>query len=136
DGIGVSLAGPDGSRVFDFLGALGGPGQAVDQRIKMPTWIELFEKKGGEVVYEQHTPETLDAVASRYDLVVVAAGRGPLAELFPVDADRTTFDGPQRALAVAYVDGLHRRPEHPDRDGVFFNVIPGVGEIFSIPGYT
>lgn len=136
DGIGVSVRGPDGSRVIDWLGVLDAPGQSVDQRIKMPAWLELLEQQGGKVVYEQPTPASLDAMAHGYDLVVVAAGRGPLADLFDLDPARSTFTAPQRALAVSYVHGAERRPEHPDADGLFFNVIPGVGELFSIPGYT
>jgi putative intracellular protease/amidase len=135
-GIGVSLPGPDGNRAVDWLGILDAPAQSVDQRVKMPAWLELVEKQGGKVVYEQPTPASLDAIADGFDLVVVAAGRGPLADLFERVPARSPHSAPPRALAVSYVHGAQRRPEHPETDGVFFNVVPGVGEIFSVPGYT
>ncbi|HLK56499.1 MAG TPA: styrene monooxygenase/indole monooxygenase family protein, partial [Chthonomonadaceae bacterium] len=43
------------------------------------------------------------------------------------------YDQPQRALAVCYV---HNMTRYPDYTGVGFNIIPGVGEYFVIPGLT
>ncbi|MCI2416633.1 FAD-binding oxidoreductase [Saccharopolyspora sp. K220] len=135
-GIGLSVAGEDGTPALNWLGLLDNFAQSVDQRIKMSTWLEVVEQRGGTVEYREPTPELLDEMARDYDLVVVAAGRGPLAELFERDPSRSPYTAPQRALAAAYVHGAGRRPEHPDTDAVRFNVIPGVGELFIIPGYT
>jgi hypothetical protein len=41
-----------------------------------------------------------------------------------------------RALSLAYAHGVRPRPEHPDKLGVRFNIVPGVGELFMIPAYT
>jgi hypothetical protein len=136
EGLGVSIAGPDSSRVMDWWGRLDAYGQSVDQRVKMAGWLELLEERGGKVVLHGVTTADLDRLTSMYDLVVVAAGKGELVQLFDRDPERSVFAQPQRALAIAYVHGLERRPEHPESSAVRFNIIPGVGELFVIPAYT
>lgn len=136
EGLGVSIAAPDGSRALDWFGELDRYAQSVDQRIKMAGWLELFESRGGKLVIHGVTTSDLDALAAMYDLVVVAAGKGELVELFDRNPERSPFTTPQRALSFVYAHGVERRPEHPDKWGVRFNIIPGVGELFMIPGYT
>ncbi|WP_031505929.1 styrene monooxygenase/indole monooxygenase family protein [Streptomyces megasporus] len=136
EGLGVSVAGPDGSRVVDWLGRLDGHAQSIDQRLKMAGWLETFAQRGGQLVVHGATVSDLDFFARTYDLVLVAAGKGELVSMFERDAARSPYDKPQRALAVSYVHGLERRPEHPDTLAVRFNLVPGVGELFMIPGYT
>ncbi|MDR7303436.1 styrene monooxygenase/indole monooxygenase family protein [Haloactinomyces albus] len=136
DGLGVSLAGPDGSRALDWVGRLDNRAQSVDQRIKMAGWLELFEDRGGKVVFHGVTTSDLDALTRHYELVLVAAGKGELVQLFHRNPDRSPYTSPQRALSVSYVHGGGRRPEHPDMDAVRFNAVPGVGELFVIPGLT
>jgi hypothetical protein len=71
----------------------------------------------------------LDPVAADHDLVVVAAGRGPLGAMFARDPERTVFDRPQRALAQFYVTGLK-----VDTVGTgTLHVLPGVGEVVTLP---
>ncbi|HEX5119047.1 MAG TPA: styrene monooxygenase/indole monooxygenase family protein [Pseudonocardiaceae bacterium] len=135
-GIGLSIAGPDGSRALDWVAELHEPAQSVDQRVKMAGWLELLEDRGGQVVYHGVTTSDLDALTKLYDLVIVAAGKGELVQLFDRDADRSPYTAPQRALSVVYVHGLAPRPEHPDLSAVRFNAVPGIGELFMIPGYT
>lgn len=136
DGLGVSVAGPDGSRVIDWLGHLDQYAQSVDQRVKMAAWLELFEDEGGEVVVNAATVSDLDRLAPLYDLTLVAAGKGEITGLFDRDDARSVHDAPQRALAVAYVHGMAPRPEHPDTAAVRFNVVPGVAEFIAIPSLT
>lgn len=136
EGLGVSVAAPDGSRPVDWLGHLDEYAQSIDQRLKMASWLELIEQRGGKVVIHGVTTADLDSLTRMYDLVVVAAGKGELVQLFDRDPSRSPFSTPQRALAFAYVHGLERRPEHPDRLAVRFNAMPGVGELFMIPAYT
>ncbi|MEQ3549783.1 styrene monooxygenase/indole monooxygenase family protein [Pseudonocardia nematodicida] len=136
EGLGVSIAGPDSSRVMDWVGMLDEYGQSVDQRVKMAGWLELFEKRGGKVVLHGVTTADLDRLTPLYDLVVVAAGKGELVQLFDRNPALSPFERPQRALSLAYVHGVDRRPEHPDFSAVRFNIIPGVGELFVIPAYT
>ncbi|MGF7233332.1 MAG: styrene monooxygenase/indole monooxygenase family protein [Frankia sp.] len=136
EGLGVSLAAPDSSRALDWLGRLDNYCQSVDQRIKMAGWAELFEERGGKLIIHGVTTADLNALTDHYDLVIVAAGKGELVELFNRNPERSPYTSPQRALSLAYVHGLAPRPEHPDLAAVRFNIIPGAGELFMIPAYT
>ncbi|MGA5561436.1 styrene monooxygenase/indole monooxygenase family protein [Streptomyces platensis] len=143
EGLGVSVAAPgsheapEGSqRAIDWVGKLDGYAQSVDQRVKMAGWMETFAQRGGQLVIHGAAVSDLDFFASRYDLTLVSAGKGELVSMFGRNAERSPYDAPQRALAVAYVHGLGPRPEHPDYDAVRCNLVPGVGELFVMPTYT
>jgi len=137
EGLGVSVAAPGGAgRALDWFGRLDHHGQSIDQRVKMAGWAELFEQRGGKLLIHGVTTADLNSLTPLYDLVVIAAGKGELVQLFDRDPERSPFTSPQRALSLAYVHGLAPRPEHPDRPGVRFNIVPGVGELFVIPAYT
>ncbi|WP_329569762.1 styrene monooxygenase/indole monooxygenase family protein [Kitasatospora sp. NBC_01266] len=135
EGLGVSVTGPDSSRVIDWVGRLDGYAQSVDQRLKMAGWLETFAQRGGQVVVHGVAVSDLDYFARTYDLVLVAAGKGELVSMFGRDASRSPYETPQRALAVSYVHGLAPRPEHDFR-AVRCNLVPGVGELFVIPALT
>ncbi|MCM2576068.1 styrene monooxygenase/indole monooxygenase family protein [Streptomyces meridianus] len=144
EGLGVSVADPSlapdspevRGRVIDWVGKLDNYAQSVDQRVKMAGWMETFAQRGGQLVIHGAAVSDLDFFARKYDLVLVSAGKGELVSMFERDASRSPFDTPMRSLAVSYVHGLERRPEHPDFDAVRFNIVPGAGELFMIPGYT
>ncbi|AXI79432.1 styrene monooxygenase/indole monooxygenase family protein [Peterkaempfera bronchialis] len=135
EGLGVSVAGPDGGRAVNWVGHLDGYAQSVDQRVKMAGWLETFAKRGGQVVVHGVTVSDLDYFSRTFDLVLVAAGKGELVSMFGRDASRSPYDAPQRALAVAYVHGLGPRPEY-DFEAVRCNLVPGVGELFVMPCLT
>ncbi|MFJ6378477.1 styrene monooxygenase/indole monooxygenase family protein [Kitasatospora sp. NPDC092039] len=135
EGVGLSVAGPRGERLIDWVGRLDAYAQSVDQRLKMPAWLELFAERGGRVELRQVTPADLQNLAGSYDLVLVASGKGPLASLFERDLVRSPYERPQRALAASYVHGLGPRPEH-DFPAVRCDVVPGVGEFFAVPALT
>ncbi|MBU7596448.1 FAD-binding oxidoreductase [Streptomyces sp. P38-E01] len=136
EGVGISVAGPDGSRPIDWLGRLKGFAQSVDQRVKMAGWLETFAQRGGQLVIHGAAVSDLDFFARTYDLVLVAAGKGELVSMFARDGERSPYDAPQRALAVSYVNGLGPRPEHPETEAVRCNLVPGVGELFIMPSLT
>lgn len=136
EGIGVSIAAPDGSRALDWVAKLDAPGRSVDQRVKMAGWLELFEERGGQLVIHGVTTADLDKLAGMYDLTVIAAGKGELVQLFDRDPERSPYTSPQRTLSVVYVHGVEPRPEHPDWSAVRFNIIPEAGELFMIPALT
>lgn len=136
EGLGVSVAAPDGSRPIDWVGRLEGYAQSVDQRVKMAGWMETFAERGGKLVIHGVAVSDLDYLARAYDLVLVAAGKGELVSMFRRDPSRSPYDVPQRALAVSYVHGLGPRPEHPDFLAVRCNLVPGVGEMFVMPTLT
>jgi 2-polyprenyl-6-methoxyphenol hydroxylase-like FAD-dependent oxidoreductase len=136
EGLGLSIAAPDSSRAMDWVVKLDDYAQSVDQRVKMAGWLELLEERGGKVVIHGVTTADLDKLTALYDLVIVAAGKGELVQLFDRNPERSPYTSPQRVLSLAYVHGLAPRPEHPDFSAVRFNIIPGVGELFVIPAYT
>jgi hypothetical protein len=98
--------------------------------------MEAFENHGGKIIIHGVTVSDLDKLVPRYDLTIVAAGKGELVNLFGRDPSRSPYSRPQRALAVVYVHGLTRRPEYPDLSVVNMNLIPGAGELFIIPALT
>ncbi|MCP2168602.1 styrene monooxygenase/indole monooxygenase family protein [Goodfellowiella coeruleoviolacea] len=136
-GQGLSLGAPDGTRMLNWISAWdNGPAQSIDQRVKMPAWLELFEDRGGKVVIHGVTTSDLNGLASLYELTIVAAGKGELVQLFTRDASRSPFTAPQRALSVSYVHGVESRPDRPGSTDVWMNIVPGVCELINIPGYT
>ena len=50
-GIGLTVPHPaqPGERLIDWACRLHAPAQAVDQRLKMPAWMELFQARGGRL---------------------------------------------------------------------------------------
>lgn len=132
---GIAFTVPDGSggRAISWASRLDLPAQSVDQRVKMPKWIEEFERRGGQVEITDATVGHLEDYAREADLVIVAAGKGDITKLFTRDDARSAYQAPQRALALTYVDGLKPRPDY---SAVSFNLIPGVGEYFVFPALT
>ena len=136
NGIGFSLAGPDGGLALDWAGHLRAYAQSVDQRVKMSGWLEALEQRGGRVIIHGVTVSDLDRLVPRYDLTIVAAGKGELVQLFGRDPSHSPYTAPQRALSVVYVRGLAARPDRGSLSTVNFNLIPGVGELFVMPALT
>jgi 2-polyprenyl-6-methoxyphenol hydroxylase-like FAD-dependent oxidoreductase len=133
DGISLAVPGPEGGKLIDWAARLERPAQSVDQRLKIPRFMQELERQGGEVVLSDVTVPDLERHAREHDLVIVAAGKGEVAQLFERDAARSPYDAPQRALALTYVTGLEPRPEF---SAVAFNLIPTVGEYFVFPALT
>ena len=134
---GISFAVPHpeirGAKAIDWVGRLDRNAYAVDQRVKIPRWLKEFEKLGGDLVIADAGIPELEDYAADSDLVLVASGKGEIGKMFERDAAKSTFDKPQRALALTYVTGMTPRPEH---SAVCFNLIPGVGEYFVFPSLT
>jgi Styrene monooxygenase A putative substrate binding domain len=133
EGISLAVPGPDGGKMIDWAARLDRPAQSVDQRVKMPYWIEKAEEAGAKIVIHEATIPDLEGYAKESDLVLVAAGKGDVAQLFERDPTRSPYSAPQRALALTYVTGMVPRPEY---SAVCFNLIPTVGEYFVFPALT
>lgn len=135
EGISLTVPHPEqpGAKLIDWSHRLDHIAQAVDQRVKMPAWLELFEQRGGKLILKDAGVAELEELAATNDLVILAAGKGEVVKLFERDAARSRFEQPQRALALTYVHGL---APTPDYSRVSFNLIPGVGEYFVFPAYT
>ena len=135
DGISFTAVDPQapGGRAFSWAHRLDAPAQSVDQRVKFPAFMEVFEARGGKLVFEEAGIEDLERYATRSELVLVAAGKGEIAQMFERDDARSTYAAPQRALALTYVQGMTPREEF---SAVNFNLIPGIGEYFVFPALT
>jgi len=110
--------------------------QAVDLRLQSHRWMNDLEAAGGRIVVEKVDPARLDAIAAANDLVLVAAGgSGPLAELFPRNAERSVYDRPQRKLAMVIVTGAAQAVPGVPFLPVKFNFFAPYGEVFWVPYY-
>ena len=110
--------------------------QAIDLRLQSHRWMNDLEAGGGRIVIEKVDPDRLDAVAAAHDLVLVATGsRGPLAEVFPRNAERSVYDKPQRKLAMMIVTGAPQAVPRAPFLPVKFNVFAPHGEVVWVPYY-
>lgn len=134
-GIGFAVPHPDqpGAKAVDWSARLDKPALSVDQRLKMPVWLERFAERGGDLRIEDVGVDELEALTQSHDLVILAAGKGEVVKLFERDAARSPFDKPQRTLALTYVHGLEPTPEY---SRVSFNLMAGIGEYFVFPALT
>jgi 2-polyprenyl-6-methoxyphenol hydroxylase-like FAD-dependent oxidoreductase len=133
-GIGFTLSPAPGVSAFSFSGAWARPGNSVDQRLKMSTWIELFEQRGGRVIYHSVMTSDLAGLAPMYDLTVIAAGKGEIVELFDPDREKTHYTRPARHLAAIYLTGI-AIPEGVPHPRMRVHLRPGAGEFFYMPAY-
>lgn len=135
DGISFTVAPPEapGVQAISWSHQLDAPAQSIDQRVKFPALMEIFEARGGTLVFEEAGVEDLERYAETSELVLVAAGKGEIAGLFERDEQRSHYAAPQRALALTYVNGMKPREDY---SAVNFNLIPGVGEYFVFPALT
>ena len=136
-GIRYSVGMPDGTLAVQFAGKLDAYAQSVDQRLKMPGWIDLLEDRGGTIDYHPVDSDYAEELAVQHDLVVIASGKGEfareLATIFRrIDAE-SPYDRPQRELAVAYVHDM----EPLDPPSCFsISIVPKLGEYFVGPALS
>ena len=119
----------DPTPVFDWSARLDQPGQSVDQRVKYPVWMDLFEERGGRLEIAQVGIPELERAADSHDLVVVAAGRDT-AGLFPKVPEESPFDKPQKTVAIVACNGIVPRTPW---DGVCITIVKGCGENIVLP---
>ncbi|NUR92631.1 MAG: hypothetical protein HOY71_51890 [Nonomuraea sp.] len=118
--------------VLEFTGYVDEPFHAVDFRLLLPALRADFAARGGRVVDVADSPGAaeVDAWSAAHELMVVAAGRRSVAELFPRDPSRSPYGGPQRKLLAGLYTGV-------DFGKTFsFNVSFGAGEILRWPMLT
>lgn len=133
EGIGFAIPDGIGGKVVDWSARLDNFAQSVDQRVKIPKWMDDFQRRGGDLKIKAADVEDLEACASNHDLVIVASGKGKLSQLFMCDGARSPYSAPQRVLALTFVKNVE--PEKPF-PLVSFNLIPNVGEYFVFPALT
>ncbi|MDC9581530.1 FAD-binding oxidoreductase [Xenorhabdus sp. PR6a] len=135
EGIGFIVPHPEipHDKAIEWSARLDKYAQAVDQRLKMPFWLELFASRGGHLEISDVDVAGLERLAASHELVILAGGKGKIVKLLERDASRSPYDTPRRALALTYVNGMVPTPEY---SRVSFNLIPGVGEYFVFPALT
>lgn len=133
NGIEFAIATGGTSPSLRWAARLRGNAMSVDQRLKMPMLMEIFSSLGGELRFCEVHLSDLEKLSAECGLVVVAAGKGAVTNIFERDAIRSEYDRPMRSLALTYVSGLKPRRDFP---AVCFNLIPGVGEYFVFPALT
>jgi 2-polyprenyl-6-methoxyphenol hydroxylase-like FAD-dependent oxidoreductase len=121
-----------GNRLATMTGRASSYLQAVDLRLQSHRWMNDLEAAGGRVIVD---PDRLDAIAAAHELVLVATGRGSLAELFPRNAKRSVYDQPQRKLAMMIVTGAAQAIPGVPFLPVKFNIYAPYGEVFWVPYY-
>jgi 2-polyprenyl-6-methoxyphenol hydroxylase-like FAD-dependent oxidoreductase len=122
-----------GNTMLYWEGRMDEPGQSIDQRIKMPRWMEHFEKIGGKLDYRDADIAILEELTAANDLVIVASGKGEIGQLFERNPDRSPYTQPQRVLALTYVKPMLPRE---GAQAISINVNPGIGEFVTFPGLT
>ena len=134
EGMAISVANPaGGAALVDWAARLDQGAMSVDQRVKMPAWMELFEQRGGRLEIAQAGIADLERYRDTHDLVIIAAGRGETSKLFRRIPQLSPFEKPQKLVAIVAVTGVAARPEW---DAVCFNMVPGVGENIVVPTLT
>ncbi len=118
-----------------FTASYDGEVRSVDQRLKLSTWLELFEARGGRVRYGSVAPDEAPGIVARHDLTVVATGRGALSSLFARDETRSLYEGPQRAVAAFYAAGVTGRGEDSDAY-LRATGVPSVGDAIALQALT
>lgn len=110
-----------------FFGTLSKAASGVDFRVYLPRLIHDYVERGGRFEVLAPDAAAIDRLAERHDLVVVATGRRAIRELFPKDAARSPYSGPQRAICA----GLYHGIAPSDPPWVHFQMMPEAGEIFA-----
>jgi 2-polyprenyl-6-methoxyphenol hydroxylase-like FAD-dependent oxidoreductase len=134
-GVHITFCPERGNRMATMTGRASTHVQAIDLRLQSHRWMNDLEAAGGRVVVEKVDPERLDAIAAAHELVLVATGRGSLAELFPRNAERSVYDRPQRKLAMMIVTGAAQAMTGVPFLPVRFNIFAPYGEVFWVPYY-
>jgi 2-polyprenyl-6-methoxyphenol hydroxylase-like FAD-dependent oxidoreductase len=134
-GVHLTFCPTRGNRLISMTSRTSSYFQAVDLRLQSHRWMNDFEAAGGRVVIGKVDPDRLDAIAAANELVLVATGRGPLAELFPRNAERSVYDRPQRKLAMMLVTGAPQSVPGVPFLPVKFNIFEPYGEVFWAPYY-
>src|SRR4051795_9227669 len=116
-----------------LVGRFRAPFQAVDVRLQSWRWMNEFENRGGNIVIEQVTVDRLGEITAAHDLTIVATGRADLCRIFERDPSRTTYDKPQRNLAMVTVTGGPSRIADVPLLPVKFDFLGTDGEIFFVP---
>jgi hypothetical protein len=83
-----------GERPFAFSGDFAQPAILVDMRIYYARLLEDFAMRGGRVVVGALQAGDVERLSAEHDLMVVASGRGSLANMFPRIPEHSPYSKP------------------------------------------
>lgn len=121
-----------GNPGVDYRGNFDNASVAVDYRLYLPHLEREFVSRGGEVQVKRLDVAELEQVSARHDLMVVATGRGPVAEMFGLREEYSPYSAPRRLCLATLVTGVDR----PEVEGVSINASRGEGELIEFPMLT
>ena len=134
EGVHLTFSPTDNNTLVTLAGRLSGSYlQAVDLRLQSHRWMNDFEQQGGQLKIEKVSVKSLDVIAQQHDLTLVASGRGPLAELFTKDQQKSVYHKAQRKLTMVIVKGAAMEFEGIPFIPIKFNFLAKYGEAFWIP---
>ena len=91
---------------LSFRGYFSRPSRAVDYRIYLPVLMKDFADRGGKIEYRRIEEGDIAPLVSRFDLLVVSSGKGPLGQLFTYRPEHSPYSQPQRRLCVGLYTGV------------------------------
>jgi 2-polyprenyl-6-methoxyphenol hydroxylase-like FAD-dependent oxidoreductase len=112
-----------------FRGDFDHPSSIIDYRLYLPKLMADYQDRGGELVVRSVDLSELEELSNGHDLMVIATGRGRLAELFPRRADKSPYDAPQRRLSAGIYNGV----AYSEPKGVGVHMSLGAGEMLELP---
>jgi len=122
-----------GDEASSFIGRLHAPAESIDQRLKFPVLMKIFEALGGSLELIAADKACLERAAQESDLVVVTAGKSTLSSLFAVDRARSPFSAPMRMLSMIYLRGI--AGDHV-RDYISSITVANAGTVMRFPTLT
>lgn len=120
-----------GPEPLEFYGDLHAPSRAVDYRIYLPTLMNDYVERGGDLQIRRIEPDDFKELAKDYDLIVVSTGKGT-GGMFKKNEELSPYTEPQRRLCVGIFKGIKQRPTR----AVTMYFSPGAGEMIEIPTLT
>lgn len=116
---------------IQFYGDYHAPARAVDYRIYIPTLINDYVSRGGDLQIRNIEKDDYQELAKSYDMIVVSTGKGT-GDLFPKRPEYSPHAAPQRILNVGIFKGIPQR----ETRAVTMYFSPGAGEMIEIPTLT
>jgi hypothetical protein len=133
-GINFVLCLQPGTPFLELNGRMDGGALAVDLRLQSCRWLEEFEARGGHLFIEKVNMERLDQIAAEHDLTIVAAGKGALSDVFPVDEARSLYTAPRRHLSMVNVTSANDQRDYRCLPARYYE-LPTAGETVWTPYY-
>jgi Styrene monooxygenase A putative substrate binding domain len=111
-----------------FSGTFVPPVMFIDMRLYLPRALEDFAARGGNVVVGPCSAADVGRLAQDHALMVVAAGRSGLTEMFPRVPERSPYEEPARRI----VAGIFRGVRLPTPLVLAYHIVPGHGEVYEL----